>query len=126
MHIGLLEDDIATQEMILLVLQEEGYMATIYADAEECLKALGVGSQQPLPVPTNLLIVDWRLGGNVSGIEVIQQIRQDKRLQDLPVILATAAPFSNVELLQTLQVALLEKPFSVDDLTTLVKRTIQQ
>lgn len=125
MRIGLLEDDVATQEMVLLVLQEEGHTATIYADAEECLKALGVGSQRSLPVPIDLLIVDWRLGGNVSGIEVIQQVRQDKRLHNLPVILTTAAPFSNVELLQALHVALLEKPFSVDDMTMLVQRVAQ-
>ncbi len=125
MRIGLLEDDVATQEMVLLVLQEEGHAATIYADAEECLKALGVGDQHPFPAPIDLLIVDWRLGGTISGIEVIQQIRQDKRLQDLPIILTTAAPFNDVELLTTLHVALLEKPFSVDDMTMLVQRVAQ-
>ena len=125
MRIGLLEDDVATQEMVLLVLQDEGHTATIYADAEECLKALSIGSRQPSPTPIDLLIVDWRLSGTTSGIEVIQQIRQDNRLQDLPVILTTAAPFSDTELLKTLHVALLEKPFAVDDMTTLVQRIVQ-
>ena len=125
MRIGLLEDDVATQEMVLLVLQDEGHTATIYADAEECLKALSIGNRQPSPTPIDLLIVDWRLSGTTSGIEVIQQIRQDNRLQDLPVILTTAAPFSDTELLKTLHVALLEKPFAVDDMTTLVQRIVQ-
>jgi len=125
MRIGLLEDDVATQEMVLLVLQEEGHTATIYADAEECLRALGVGNQQPVSIPIDLLIVDWRLGGPISGVEVIQQIRQDKQMQDLPIILTTAAPFNNVELLKILHVALLEKPFSVDDMTMLVQRVAQ-
>ncbi len=125
MHIGLLEDDISTQEMVLLVLQEDGHTVTAYANAELCLAALGVDVVEPSPIPIDLLIVDWRLGGTMTGIEVIKKIRQNKRLEHLPIILTTAAPFNNIELLQTLHAALLEKPFSVDDMIALVKQIMQ-
>jgi DNA-binding response OmpR family regulator len=125
MRIGLLEDDISTQEMVLLVLQEDGHTVTAYANAELCLAALGVDVVEPSPIPIDLLIVDWRLGGTMTGIEVIKKIRQNKRLEHLPIILTTAAPFNNIELLQTLHAALLEKPFSVDDMIALVKQIMQ-
>ena len=125
MRIGLLEDDISTQEMVLLVLQEDGHTVTAYANAELCLAALGVDVVEPSPIPIDLLIVDWRLGSTMTGIEVIKKIRQNKRLEHLPIILTTAAPFNNIELLQTLHAALLEKPFSVDDMIALVKQIMQ-
>lgn len=121
MRVGLLEDDIAIQEMLLLVLQDEGYAVTNYSDAQDCLKALGVTVQEPAPIPVDLMIIDWRLNGTISGIEVIQQVRNNPRLDSLPIILTTAATFNNPEELQDLQVVLLEKPFSVDEIIALIK-----
>ncbi len=125
MRVGLLEDDIAIQEMLLLVLQDEGYIVTNYPGAEECLEALGVVAQEPIPIPVDLMIVDWRLSGSTSGTEVIHQVRKNPRFNALPIILTTAATFSDTEELQNLHVALLEKPFSVDEMITLIKRLTQ-
>ena len=125
MYVGLLEDDTAIQEMLLLVLQDEGYGVTTYQDAEECIEVLTLAAQDPsAPVPVDLMIVDWRLNGSISGTEVIQKLRDLPRLSSLPIILTTAATFSDTNVLQDLQVTLLEKPFSVDDMTALVKRLI--
>jgi two-component system chemotaxis response regulator CheY len=126
MHVGLLEDDMAIQEMLLLVLQDEGYGVTAYQEAEECIEVLTrVAQDSSAPVPVDLMIVDWRLSGPLSGIEVIQQLRAQPRLGSLPIILTTAATFSDSSILQELRVVLLEKPFSVDDMTVLVKQLIQ-
>jgi two-component system, chemotaxis family, chemotaxis protein CheY len=122
MRVGLLEDDTAIQEMLLLVLQDEGYEVTTYQDAGECIEAL---TGQASFVPVDLMIVDWRLNGPLSGIEVIQTVRAHPRLSLLPIILTTAATFSDTTILQDLQVALLEKPFSVDAMIALVKQLIQ-
>ncbi|HZR41862.1 MAG TPA: response regulator [Ktedonobacteraceae bacterium] len=121
MRVGLLEDDVAIQEMLLLVLQDEGYAVVTYADAENCLEALGVRSQGEVPIPVDLMIVDWRLNGSVSGTEVIRQIRSVPRLDTLPIILTTAATFTDTDELRNLQVTLLEKPFALDDITTLIR-----
>ncbi len=120
MHVGLLEDDVAIQEMLLLVLKDEGYVVTNYSDAKECLQALAPVTEQ-IHSPIDLLVTDWRLGGNVSGTEVIKQLRLNSALTTLPIILMTAATFNDVEELKRLQVVLLEKPFSVDDMTLLIK-----
>ena|SRR5579863_1461373 len=125
MRVGLLEDDIAIQEMILLVLQEEGYTVVNYPDAESCLESLGVhraGVSEISELPIDLLIADWRLSGAQTGIEVIRQLRNSAHLQALPIILTTAATFNDMEELQRLQVTLLEKPFSVDDITRLIQQ----
>ncbi len=124
MHVGLLEDDVAIQEMLLLVLEDEGYTVTNYPDAKECLRALtSITSREQSPI--DLLIIDWRLGGNTSGTEVIRKMRGNSALNTLPIILTTAATFNDIKVLQHLQVSLLEKPFSVDDMTQLIKNLTQ-
>lgn len=119
MRVGLLEDDLAIQEMVMLVLQDEGYLVAAYADAETCLDALTTTASGFEPV--DLLIVDWRLNGTMSGFEVIKQIRAFPHLASLPIILTTAATFTDTESLRNLQVSLLEKPFSVDEIISLIK-----
>ncbi len=122
MRVGLLEDDIAIQEMLLLVLQDAGYAVINYESAEECLEKLNASHQELGPTPIDLMIIDWRLNGPISGIEVIRHLRNNVRLKSLPIILTTAASFVDLEELQDLDVTLLEKPFSVDDITMLINR----
>ena len=125
MRVGLLEDDTAIQEMLLLVLEDEGYEVITFQNAQACLDALGVAQQTSLSVPVDIMIIDWRLNDAINGTEVIQRIRKQPYLQTLPIILTTAATFSDTEELRTLQIVLLEKPFAVDDITTLIKQLTQ-
>ena len=121
MKIGLLEDDVAIQEMLRLLLEDEHYTVAIYPSADACLNALLAEEQKQLPVPIDLLIVDLRLPKAVSGIEVIRQIRSDPRLSSLPIILTTAASFSDIEDLSDLHVNFLEKPFDIDNLIKMIE-----
>ncbi len=122
MYVGLLEDDVAIQEMLQLVLQDAGHTVIIFPTAEACMATL---EQSPAAALPDLLIVDWRLSGTITGIEVIQKIRTIPYLRTLPIILTTAAAFSDTEALQDLQISFLEKPFSVDDMIALVKHLTQ-
>ena len=122
MHVGVLEDDVAIQEMLLLVLQDEGYEVSSYSSGEECLQSL-TSSADGMPI--DLLITDLRLTDNESGLEVIQQIRLHPFLNSLPIILTTAATFSSGNVLRDLHVSLLEKPFSLDDMAELIKQLTQ-
>src|SRR5438552_16910535 len=125
MHIGLLEDDISIQEMLLLVLQDEGYAVTNYPDAERCIEALKLVGIDGVPRPVDLMIIDWRLNGALSGTEVIQLIRNNPYLDTLPIILTSAATFNDTAILQNLHISLLEKPFAVDDMIALIKQLTQ-
>ena len=121
MQVGLLEDDVAIQEMLRLLLEDEHYTVVIYSTADACLNALLAEEQKQLPVPIDLLIVDLRLPKAVSGIEVIRQIRSDPRLSSFPIILTTAASFNDIEDLSDLHVNFLEKPFDVDNLIKMIE-----
>lgn len=120
MRIGVLEDDAAIQEMLLLVLQDEGYSVVTFPDAETCLAAFQAKANSTESV-VDLMIIDWRLSGLLSGTEVIHKIRRQSRFLALPIILTTAATFNDPDELRAMRVALLEKPFSVDDMAALIK-----
>lgn len=124
MRIGLLEDDLAIQEMLRLLLQSEGHKVVIYPGAQACLADLcesESNSQKP-----DLLLVDLRLAKSTSGLTVIEQIRLTPRLASLPIILMTASAALNKQELERLQVALLPKPFDVDEVMQLINKLTSQ
>ena len=120
MLIGLLEDDLAIQEMLRLVFQSEGHEVTIYADAEGCLASVNNVDQRSGASFPDLLVVDLHLSKSASGVIVIEQIRANPCLESLPIILMTASPFLDKRELARLRVALLTKPFDIDDVVQLV------
>jgi two-component system, chemotaxis family, chemotaxis protein CheY len=122
MRVGLLEDDQAIQEMLVLFLQDEGYSVTTYPSAETCLSALDIVGQDAHELPVDLMIIDWRLTGLITGIEVIRRLRDNPLLASLPIILTTAAPYDNIQQLRQLRITLLAKPFAVDEMSALIKQ----
>jgi CheY-like chemotaxis protein len=118
--IGLLEDDLAIQEMLRLVLEGEGHTVAIYANAETCLADLCVDDPQPGPFSPDLLVVDLRLSTSLPGTVVVERMRANPRLADLPVILMTASTSINHQELKRLRVTLLNKPFDIDRVVSLV------
>ncbi len=126
MRVGLLEDDIAIQEMLLLVLEDEGHSVINFPSAEVCLqtfeRALQADSMGTEPALVDVMIIDWRLNGPMTGTEVIRRLRAHERLQSLPIILTTAATFNDTAELQDLRITLLEKPFSVDEIADLIQQ----
>jgi two-component system phosphate regulon response regulator PhoB len=120
LRIGLLEDDLAIQEMVRLLLQSEGHEVTIYASAQECLADVRVDDPYAGPMPLNLLLVDLRLSKSASGMSVIEQLRANPRLATLPIILMTASAAVDKRELERLQVALVMKPFDIDEILRLV------
>jgi DNA-binding response OmpR family regulator len=67
------------------------------------------------------MIIDWRLSGSISGVEVIRRIQNVLHVDSLPIILTTAAAVSDTQELQDVHVTLIEKPFAIDELITLIK-----
>jgi|SRR5579884_2751231 len=125
MKVGLLEDDLAIQEMLRLVLQDEDYSVAIYPTAEEALKVLLDGDHQQVSPPIDLLIVDLRLSRAMSGTDVISRLRESSKVRSLPIILTTASTFTDKEALQRLNVTLVQKPFDVDEMVKVIKDLTQ-
>ncbi|HET8845670.1 MAG TPA: response regulator [Ktedonobacteraceae bacterium] len=126
MLIGLLEDDLAIQEMLRLVFESEGHAVTIYTNAENCLADLQVDNPQPGPFSPDLLVVDLRLSTSLPGTVVVERMRTNPRLASLPVILMTASTFSDRQELARLHVTLLAKPFDIDEVVQLVNKLTGQ
>jgi two-component system, chemotaxis family, chemotaxis protein CheY len=124
MQIGLLEDDVAIQEMLRLVLEDENYTVVIYPTAEACLEALLTDERKQGSVPIDLLIVDLRLPRAISGMEIIRKLRNDPSYSSLPIILTTATSFVDIGDLTVLHVHFLEKPFDIDKLINMISELI--
>lgn len=120
MLIGLLEDDLAIQEMLKLLLDSAGHEVAAYASTEECLADLRVTDHAGGLSSPDLLFVDLRLAKAASGTAVIELIRANPRLYALPIILMTASAFPDKRELERLHVKLLLKPFDIDDVVQLV------
>jgi CheY-like chemotaxis protein len=120
--IGLLEDDLAIQELLRLVFESEGHEVAIYMNAEECLADLRVDQPQAGAFLPDLLIVDLHLSTSLPGTVVVERMRANLRLASLPVILMTASTFFDRQELARLNVVLLTKPFDIDEVMKLVNR----
>ena len=125
MRIGLLEDDLAIQEMLRLLLEGEGYRISIYADTAACLADLRIDDRQADIANPDLLMIDLHLERSISGLTIIEQIRANTRLENLPIILMTASATIDQQKLQNLNVILLSKPFDIDEVLHLLSEINQ-
>jgi len=117
-HILVVND---TQEILDLfreILEEEGYRVSVYSYAFRDLDE--IKTQRP-----DLLILDFIIGGEAHGWQLLQKLKLDRATATLPVIVCTAAVQLARELeghLKEKGVAVVLKPFDIDDLVQEVER----
>lgn len=127
-RIGLLEDNARIAKLCATFLQLAGHQVTLYDHPRMCLQALvsadsnaRISSFQhssfPVILPIDVLILDLSLP-DMSGIEVLWHLQSHPSTRQLPLIICTAAPSS--ELARALTVAphatIVTKPFKLDSL----------
>ena len=79
----IVEDDPTVQEMIKLLLDQEGYLTAVAGDVATALELAGNAATRP-----DLVIADYNLARGVSGLDAIASLRE--RLQrDIPAIVLT-------------------------------------
>lgn len=78
----LIEDDLDIQKMYEDKLTFEGYEVLTSADGKEGL--LLAKKNHP-----NLILLDIMLPKGMNGFDVLEEIKKDKDLQDIPVIVLT-------------------------------------
>lgn len=138
-HIGLLEDNANIADMCAKFLVLSGHHVTIYANPEQCLRALFPADfrqagthpgfvEPPLKacqLPVDLLILDLGLP-QVDGVDILRYLITHPRTRALPIILFTAA--SQHEVLRAQQVAphvgVVVKPFKIQTLSTAINRAL--
>lgn len=76
------EDEPAVREMIVFVLLQSEFEVAQAEDAEQAREHLASS-------PPDVILMDWMLPGT-SGVELTRELKQDRLMRDIPVILLTA------------------------------------
>jgi len=116
MRIGLLEDDPVICEMLQEMLQTGGHIISAYQNGSEILTAFPSQELTALPPPFDLLLVDLILSGDISGEQVIHQVRM--MFPYLPIVIISAVAASHLEAVTRRYPGIksLQKPFRLRDL----------
>jgi CheY-like chemotaxis protein len=118
-HILAVNDDPAILELFNELLTEEGYRVTLDVFARSTSEILAdIRRLQP-----DLVIMDFIIGSEGSGWQLLQAVRMDRRTRDIPVIVCTGAVRQIRELsehLSEMHVETLLKPFDIDHLIEMV------
>ena len=90
MKIGLLEDNPGTIEYLKTALEMAGHTVSAHTQGTFLLETLSTTYSAGAPLPYDLVLVDLLLPG-LSGLEVINRIRQIIPPKRLPLIIISAA-----------------------------------
>jgi CheY-like chemotaxis protein len=110
------DDDYDIREALSDVLVSEGYSVVTAADGREALDRLRNG------VRPDVMLLDLMMP-RVSGVEVIDALRKDVLLRDIPIVVCSANRGYGPDDLGVHDV--LRKPVSVEDLLDAVARAIR-
>jgi DNA-binding response OmpR family regulator len=116
MRIGLLEDDPAICEMVQEMLETAGHSVSAYQDGSDILAVLHLEEPSTLPPAFDILLVDLILSGDITGEQVIHQVRMIYPYLPIVAISAVAASRLQAVTKRYPGVRTLQKPFKLRDL----------
>lgn len=123
-HVLLGEDDTTLRRLLAVALNRAGYAVTEAADSESLLdyvtRALLVPGRVPHP---DLIITDVCMPG-LTGLDVAAAITRAGCITPLIVMTAFGDRATRERARRLGAVAVLDKPFDVDDLVSLARRTV--
>jgi two-component system, chemotaxis family, CheB/CheR fusion protein len=117
----LVEDDPAVREMLVLLLEDEGYGTVAAADGSEALELIARGAPRP-----DLVIADYNLPKRLNGLQVVARL-QEIMPQQIPVIILTGD--ISTETLREIArhgCVQLNKPVKLRELTSLIQRLFSE
>lgn len=119
-HILIVEDEIAIREMLTFSLMKEGYKVSQAGNGLEALEILD--NETP-----DLLIVDWGMP-KMNGMDLIERIRANDVLADVPIIMLTARTEENdkIQGLETGVDDYITKPLSIRELLARMKALLRR
>ena len=114
------EDEAAQREVLRYNLEAEGFAVLLAEDGEEALEQLRASDP-------DIVVLDWMLP-KVSGIEVCRQIKTDRRLRAIPVIMLSARgdESDRVRGLETGADDYVVKPYSVAELLARLRTQLRR
>ena len=119
-NILLVEDEKSITTLIKYNLEKEGFKVFCSETGEDALKII----KEKIP---DLVILDWMLP-DTSGIDVCRQIKIDKKLKNIPVLILTAKgePDDKIKGLEVGADDYVTKPFNNKELLLRVKSLIKR
>lgn len=124
-QILVIDDKSELLHLMRRVLEDEEYQVSILQDGRDAYAQ--VKAQLP-----DLLILDLKLG-DISGQDVLKQLKHDSVTAEIPVIVYTAAVLEAEEVSGLVNsdpryqgVRVVQKPFELEDLLTLVESLLSK
>lgn len=119
-NILVVEDEDAIREMLMMVLDQAGFVPIAAADAEDAQKSL----DDNLP---DLILLDWMLPG-ISGVEWARRLKKEPIYRDIPIILLTARG-EEEDKVRGLEIGAddyVSKPFSPKELVARIRAVLRR
>ena len=120
-QILIVEDEDAIREMVVMTLEMAGFDSLQAADVSEA-------HQQVVDHRPALILLDWMLPGDKSGIDFCRMLKNDALLAEIPVIMLTAKSEedSKVHGLDAGADDYMTKPFSTRELISRIKAVLRR
>ena len=120
-QIFIVEDEDAIREMVVMTLEMAGFDSLQAADVSEA-------HQQVVDHRPALILLDWMLPGDKSGIDFCRMLKSDTLLAEIPVIMLTAKSEedSKVHGLDAGADDYMTKPFSTRELISRIKAVLRR
>lgn len=115
-----IEDEPAIREMVEMALTRAGYEVASAQDARSAMAS--ISDRYP-----DLILLDWMLP-DTSGLELARQIRKDKQIKTIPIIMLTARDTESDMILGLESGAddYMTKPFSPRELVARIKALLRR
>jgi len=116
----IVEDETAIREMLAFSLMQSGYIVLQAKTSLEALKILD-------DISPDLAIIDWGLP-KMSGLELVQRIRENEVIAETPIIMLTARTqeHDKIKGLETGVDDYMTKPVSIKELQARIKAQLRR
>lgn len=115
----IIDDEANLRNTLAEILRKRGYKTLEAADGVEAMELL----RNATP---NLIFTDWKMPG-MGGEELLRQIRADRRLAAIPIIVITAygSSHSAIEAVRLGAYDFVSKPFDLEEISTAARRALE-
>jgi len=124
-HLLVVNDTPAILQVFRDLFEDEGFRVTVdtFSSFDSGTKYLEIKTLAP-----DVIILDFLIGGEPLGWQLLQLLRMDRETAKIPVVICTAAVRQVAELeshLLTLRVQVVLKPFEIDDMIAAVHQAMR-